>query len=134
MDFQMRSPLGPTLVNVFFDIMKKNFLQNVSSEFKPTIYRRYLDDTFLLFHSTHHIEKFLNYLNRQHKNIRFTFEIENENSISFLDIQISRHNNKITTSVYPKLTFIGVTLEAPYQTYINTSYLLHRALRLCSNF
>ena len=29
----------------------------------------------------HHIEKFRNYLNRQHKNIRFTSKIENENSI-----------------------------------------------------
>ena len=64
-----------------------------SSEFKPVIYRRYVDDTFLLFRSKHHIEKFRNYLNRQHRNIKFTSETENENSVSFLDIKITRDNN-----------------------------------------
>ena len=38
-----------------------------------------IDDTILLFRSTHRTEKFRNYLNRQHKNIKFTSETENEN-------------------------------------------------------
>ena len=50
------------------------------SEFKPVIYRRYVDDAFLLCHSEHHIEKFQNYLDRQYNYIRFTSDIENENS------------------------------------------------------
>ena len=44
--------------------------QIICHECKAVIYRRYVDDTFLLFHSKHHIEKFQNYSNRQHKNIR----------------------------------------------------------------
>ena len=40
--------------------------------------------------------------NRQHKNIRFSSEIENENSVSFLDIKISRDSNEFTTSVTTK--------------------------------
>ena len=98
----MGSTLGPTHANVFLCYHEKVWLQNCPSEFKPVIYRRYVDDTFLLFHSKHHIEKFRNYLNCQHKNIRFTSEIENVNSILFLDIKISRDNNKFTTSVYRK--------------------------------
>ena len=54
------------------------------------------------------IDKFRNYLNRQHENIRFTSETENENSISLLHIKISRGNNKFTTSVDCKLAFSGV--------------------------
>ena len=96
----MGSPLGPTLANVFLCYHEKIWLQNCPSEFKPVIYRRYVDDTFLLFRSKHHIEKFRNYLNRQHKNIKFTSETENENSISFLDIKITRDNNKFMTLVY----------------------------------
>ena len=68
--------------NVFLCYHEQIWLQNCPSEFKPVIYRRYVDDTFLLFRSKHHIKKFRNYLNRKHKNIRFTSEIENENSIS----------------------------------------------------
>ena len=102
------SPLGPTLANVFLCYHEKNWLLNCPSEFKPVIYRRYVDDAFLLVCSKHQIEKFRNYLNRQHKNIKFTSETENENSISFLDIKITSDNNKFMTSVYRQPTFRGV--------------------------
>ena len=135
----MGSPLGPTLANVFLCYHEKIWLQNCPSEFKPVIYRRYVDDTFLLFRSKHHIEKFRNYLNRQHKNIKFTSETENENSISFLDIKITRGNNKFMTSVYRKPTFSGVFTN--FGSFIPKSYkynlrftLLHRVFKICSNF
>ena len=87
----------------------------------------------------HHIEKFRNYLNRQHKSIKFTSETENENSISFLDIKITRDNNKFMTSVYRKSTFSRVFSN--FESFIPKSYkynllftLLHRAFKLCSNF
>ena len=124
----MGSPLGPTLANVFLYYHEKIWLQNCPSEFKPVIYRRYVDDTFLLFRSKHHIEKFRNYLNRQHKNIKFTSETENKNSISFLDIKVTRDNNKFMTSVYHKPTFSGAN------KYNLLFTLLHRASKLCSNF
>ena len=53
----MGSPLGPTFDNVFLCYQGKIWLQDCSSQFKPVIYRRYVDDTFLLFRSKHHIEK-----------------------------------------------------------------------------
>ena len=131
----MGSPLGPTLANVFLCYHLKIWLQNCPSKFKPVIYKR-VDDTLLLFRSKYRIEKLRNYLNRQYKNITFTSEIENENSISFLDI---RDNNKFTTLVYRKLTFSGVFTN--FGSFIPKSYkynllftLLHRAFKLCSNF
>ena len=96
----MGSPLGSTLANVLLCYHEKTWLQNCPSEFKSVIYRRYVDDTFPFFRSKYHIEKFRNYLNRQHKNIKFTSETENENSMSFVDIKITRDNNKFLTSVY----------------------------------
>ena len=78
-------------------------------------------------------------LNRQHKNIRFTFETENGNSILFLDIKMSRDNNKFTPSVYCMLTFSWVFTN--FGSFIPKSYkynllftLLHRPFKLCSNF
>ena len=135
----MASPIGPTLSNVFLCYHEKIWLQNCLSEFKPVIYRRYVDDTFLLFRSKNHIEKFRNHLNRQHKNIKFTSsETENENSISFLDIKITRDNSKFMTSVYHKPTLSGVFTN--FKSSIPKSYkynlllmLLHRAFKLCSN-
>ena len=61
----MGSPLGLTLASVFLCYHEKIWLQNWPSQFKPVIYRRYVDDTFLLFRSKHHIEKFLYYLTQK---------------------------------------------------------------------
>ena len=134
----MGSPLGPTLANVFL-CYHEIWLQNCPSEFKSVIYRKYVDDTFLLFRSKHRTKKFRNYLNRQHKNIKFTSETINENSISFLDIKITRDNNKFMTLVYRKPTFSGVFTN--FESFIPKSYkynlmftLLHRTFKLCSNF
>ena len=133
----MDSPLGPTLANIFLCYLEKVLLQNFPCEFKPVIYRNYVGDTFLLFCLKHHIEKFRNYLNRQHENIRFTSEIENENSILFLDIKINW--GKFTISVDSKQTFSGVFTN--FGSFILKSYkynmvftLLHRAFKVCSNF
>ena len=118
---------------------EKIWLQNCPSEFKAVIYIGYVDNTFLLFRSKHHIEKFRNYLNRQRKNIKLTSETENENCISFLDIKTTRDNNKFMTSVYRKPIFSGVFTN--FGSFIPKSYkynllftLLHRAFKLCSNF
>ena len=104
----MGFPLGPTLANVFMCHFENIWLQNCPIHFKPIGYRWFVDDTFLLFRSKGHTEKFRNYLNKQHKNIKFTSEIEDNVSLSFLDIKISRENNKFVTSVYHKPTFSGV--------------------------
>ena len=72
----MGSPLGPTFANIFLCFYEQIWLENCPVEFKPVVYRRYVDDTFLLFRSYEHIEKFRAYLNFQHPNIKFTSEIE----------------------------------------------------------
>ena len=135
----MGSPLGSTFANVFLCCHEKIWLQNCPSEFKPVIYRRYVDDTFPFFRSKYHIEKFRNYLNRQHKNIKFTSETQKKNSMSFVDIKITRDNNKFLTSVYLKPTFSGVFTN--FGSFILKSCkcnllfaLLHRAFKLFSNF
>ena len=135
----MGFPLGPTIANVFLCYHEKICLQSCPSIFKPVVYRIHVDDTFLLFRSKHHNEKFRNFLNRQHKNIKFSSETGNENSILLLDINITRDSNKFMTSVYWKPTFSRVFTN--FRSFIPKSYkfnllftLLHRAFKLCPNF
>ena len=134
----MGSPLAVTLANVFLCYHEKILFKICPSEFKPVICIRYVDDTFLLFSSKHHIKKFRNYLNCQHKNINFTSDIENENSILFLNIKITRVNNKFMTSVYRKPTFSRVFTN--FGSFIPKSYkynllfrLLYRGFKICAN-
>ena len=114
-------------------------MENCPSHFKPIVYRRFVDDKFLLFRSKDHVEKFRNYLNKQYKNIKFTSEIEENGSLSILDKKIMRENNKLLTSVYHKPTFTGVFTN--FECFIPDIYkrglietLIHRSFRLCSNY
>ena len=70
--------------------------------------RRYIDDTFLLFSHSDHVVKFLDYLNTKHNNINFTMEPEQQGSLPFLDVRVSRDDNKFVTSVFRKPTFSGL--------------------------
>ena len=54
----------------------------------PLIYRRYVDDCFLLFGTKAQCNVFFEYLNKQHPNIKFTKEVEQDQSLPFLDIKI----------------------------------------------
>ena len=47
-------------------------------------------------------------MNSKHRNIKFTVELEENNSLSFLDIKIFRDSGKCQTSVYRKPVFSGV--------------------------
>ena len=67
-----------------------------------------IDDTFVLFRSPDHLEKFKNYLNSKYRNIRFICKKEQNNSMSFLDVLITRTSDGFKTSVYHKPTFSGV--------------------------
>ena len=51
------------------------WLENRPAHFKRIACMRFVDDTFLLFQTEDHVEKFKNYLIKQHKNIKFTSEI-----------------------------------------------------------
>ena len=135
----MGSPLGPTLANVFMCHFENIWLENCPVHFEPIVYTRFVDDTFLLFRTKDHVEKFKNYLNKKHKNINFTLEIEESGSLSILDVTITRENNKFVTSVYRKPTFSGVFTnfesfmpEMHKRRLIETS--LYRSFRLFSSY
>ena len=135
----MGSPLGPTLANAFLCHYEKEWLDNCPSHFKPIVYRRYVDGIFVLFSSKEHFQPFVDYMNIQHRCIKFTSETEQNNTFSFLHINITRQNNQLKTFVYRKPTFSGVFTH--YESYIDQSYkksliftLLFRCYSLCSDY
>ena len=92
----------------FFVIMKKFGFNECLFQFKPAVYRHYVDDIFVLFKSKEHLKISVNYMNPKHKNIKFTFETEDCNSFSFLDVKIIRKNKRFVTSIFRKATFSAV--------------------------
>ena len=55
-----------------------------------------MDDIFCLFNDENDASLFLDYLNKQHPNIKFTTESENNGTLPFLDVNI-RKGEEVTT-------------------------------------
>ena len=135
----MGSPLGPSLANEFLCFHEQIWLNDCPEDFKLVYYRRYVDDIFALFRSRDHFEKFTNCLNSKHKNNKFTYQKESNNSLPFLDILISRPENGFKTSVYHKPTFSEV--YSNFNSFIYDEYkidlvftMLFRTFSIVSDF
>ena len=135
----MGSPLGPTLANAFLCHYEKERLDNCPIHFKPMIYERYVNDIFVLFSLKEHLQLFVDYMNKQHKCLKFMPEAENDNSLPYLDIKITRHNQQFKTSIYRKPTFSSVFMHS--ESYLDQTYkkslidtLLFRCFSICSDY
>ena len=68
----------------------------------------YIGDIFGVFETKDHAVSFYNYINNQHRNIKFTMDNEkNPDKIPFLDVLVCNKPN-LVTSVYRKPTYTGL--------------------------
>ena len=91
----MGSLLGPALANAFLCHHERKWLRECPVAYASIFYKHYVDDIFVLLKSENHVYNLLFYLNSKHPNIRFTFKIERDRSLAFLDIDVYRGNKKI---------------------------------------
>ena len=96
-------------------------------------------DTFILFSDASHVPLFLEYLNSQHPNIKFTHDLEKDGKLNFLDVTINRIDDQFSTSLYRKPTFTGLGLR--FDSFTHRSYkinliscLIHRAYKVSSSY
>ena len=61
-----------------------------------------------MFEKLEKVLRFVKYMNKRYKNIKFSFKTEKDNSFTFLDVKICKEKDKFTISVFRKDTFSGV--------------------------
>ena len=91
----MGSPLGPVLAGIFIVELETRIVPTLANMFFN--WKGFADDTV-------GIGIFLSKLNCFYFNIQFTYEVEEENRLSFLDVLLIRNGNFIETKVYRKPT------------------------------
>ena len=135
----MGSPLGPALANAFLAHHESVWLEECPLSFAPMFFARYVDDIFVLMRSSEHVAKLATYLSSKHPNIRFTYELENNDTLPFLDVNVFRDASKFSSSVHRKMTFSGV--YSNFSSFMPDTYkkglvstLLYRAYMICSSF
>lgn len=96
----MGNPMSPLCTELF---MAKFELELRNKNLLPRIYHRYVDDVFCIMKSNE-IDAFLDILNNQYDSIKFSYELEQDNRLRFLDLLLKRTDNKIEIAVYHKPT------------------------------
>jgi uncharacterized protein (UPF0335 family) len=98
----MGSSLPPVVSNIFMEHFEKLVLE--TSDLKPAVLLRYVDDTFVVWpHGPSSLQDFLCHLNSVRPAIQFTMEVETNNNLPFLDVLVT----DLSTRVYRKPTHSG---------------------------
>ena len=72
------------------------------------LYRRYVDDVFIILDDHTDADSLLDSFNRAHPSIQFTIEHENDNNFNFSDVHLFRRTDgSLRRSVHRKPTWTG---------------------------
>ena len=100
----MGTRVAPTYANLFMANLEEKLVS--SYKLQPKIWLRYIDDIFFIWeHGKDELEKWLDYLNKSHKTIKFTAE-QSSVEINFLDtkVKVNQNEQKLYTDLYVKPT------------------------------
>ena len=85
----MGSPLGPVLANIWV----------TKGQIRPSLWCRYVDDTFTMFENKDTANEFLRYLNSRCESIKFAIDFEQDNEIPFEDISSNAAQTTLGRSI-----------------------------------
>lgn len=94
------NPLSSKLAELFMGELETEMS---GESWFPRFWRRYVDDVIAIVNKEE-VQGLLQQLNKRHTKIKFTVEVEQNESIPFLDTRLIRENGKIRIDVYRKPT------------------------------
>ena len=105
----MGSPLGPCFANFYIGNLENKIFQNLN--LKPHLYGRYVDDIFLQINNEHQLIELKNEFERRSV-LKFTYELNIDGKLPFLDVLVNTSNKEFHTTVHRKETNMGFCLNA----------------------
>lgn len=110
----MGNSLAGTIADIFVNHIEILFFRNNPHIYEKIIYyKRYVDDTLLLFDGSEEELNDLNdALNHMHPNLKFTIEHEQQKAINFLDLTIFNNEGQHTFAIYRKPTMTDAIIHA----------------------
>ena len=89
----MGSCISPVVANIFLEYIERQALTSFREP--PKIWIRYVDDIFCIINYSI-IDEFLQHINSISSNIQFTAKTEKDQTLPFLNVQITRNANNHT--------------------------------------
>ena len=105
----MGTPLSPVLANIYMEYFEEMALGSTS--LKPSMWLRYVDDTFILWPHQEDVQILLDHVNSIRPSIQFTIEKQQDNKLPFHDVLVKRTEQGFRSSVYRKPNFTGQYLN-----------------------
>lgn len=132
----MGSPVSPVVANLYMEHFEQEALAACPDP--PRVWKRYVDDTFVLCRLGK-VDALLEFLNSRNRYIRFSYEVEKENTLPFLDCLVNKDpNGSLGTTVYRKPTHTDHYLHFDSHNPLSTKAavvgcLARRAQRVCTS-
>jgi hypothetical protein len=109
----MGAPSSGIISEIFLQHIEHTHLPHLAQKYRLVNYVRYVDDILLIYDSQHtDLHSILHDFNSLHLNLHFIGEIEQYNTINYLDITIHKTLSNLKISVYRKPTFTDTII--PY--------------------
>ncbi|KAL8598101.1 hypothetical protein ACOMHN_030387 [Nucella lapillus] len=106
----MGTPMAPAIANLYMGWVEKRLLSKTPWLVDPESWRRFIDDIIMLWtHGEKKLLEFLNWLNEQHQQIKFTWNY-GQKQIPFLDVSISLVEGRLETDLHVKPTDVNMLL------------------------
>jgi len=107
----MGSPISGLVLEIFLQ-HEEIHIKHILDSKKIAYYARYVDDILIIYDSAQINKKDIDtYINRIHKNIKLNITHEEQHSINFLDLTITRNHNKLEINIYRKPTTTDTTIN-----------------------
>ena len=101
----MGSPVSPVVANLYMAKFERQALETFRDT-QPKVWLRFVDDVFSIM-KKRTVQNLLSHLNKQDPSIRFTIEAEENDHLPFMDVDVRRGKERLTTTVYRKPTHTG---------------------------
>ena len=102
------SLISPVLADIFMGELKNNIVPVLQENF--SFWKRYVDDTicFVKIGTISYITKIFNNFDSK---IKFTYEVEKDCKLPFLDVLVIKKGNNIITTIHRKATTSDIYLN-----------------------
>ena len=127
---QMGSCISPLIANIFMAFVEKTAINTFHTP--PTLWVCFADDTFCVIKRSC-VREFHDHPDGISSFIKFTYELEMEGRLPFLDVFVTRqHNGALTPTIYHKLThtncYLQFTSHHPRHHKLSVARCLHNRL------
>ena len=122
----MGSCIYSVKANIFMESIERSAIDSFQEP--PGVWMRYVDDIFCVIKTTVN-DDFLHHINGISPSIKFTVEVEENRSLTFLEVQVSRRSdNTLWTNIYQKPTHTSRYLHFDFHHLIHQKLAVARSL------